>query len=89
MKYKKNHYIPEFYLKSFSVVHPGDRNLKLWVYGKEPKPPRKQSPKDTATINGLYLVTLPRFYRHLSKEETDEIGGAHASTSATSVYGGI
>ena len=34
-------------------------------------------------------VTLPRFYRHLSKEENDEIGGDHASTSATSVYGGI
>lgn len=75
MKYKKNHYIPEFYLKSFSVVHPGDRNLKLWVYGKEPKPPRKQSPKDTATINGLYLVSAPGVHltdleRSFSKQES-------------------
>ena len=34
-------------------------------------------------------VALPRFYRHLSQEEHDAIGGAHASTSATSGYGGI
>ena len=34
-------------------------------------------------------LALPRFYRHLSKEEHDAIGGDHASTSATSVYGGI
>jgi hypothetical protein len=59
MKYKKNHYIPEFYLKSFSVVHAGDRNPMLLVYDKEAKPPRKQSPKDTAAINDLYLVSTP------------------------------
>ena len=34
-------------------------------------------------------LTLPRFYRHLHKGEHGEIGGAHASNSATSVYRGI
>jgi YHS domain-containing protein len=45
-------------------------------------------PDKFAPQYGGYL-TLPRFYRHLHKGENDEIGGAHASNSATSVYRGI
>lgn len=59
MKCKKNHYVPEFYLRSFSFLHAGDRKAKLWVYDKEPKQPRKQSPNDTAAINDLYIMSAP------------------------------
>ena len=59
MKYRKNHYIPEFHLKSFSVVHAGNRNPMLWVYDKEPTEPRKQSARNTAVINDLYLMSAP------------------------------
>ena len=34
-------------------------------------------------------LTFPRFYRHLHKGENGEIGGDHASKSATAVYRGI
>jgi len=37
-------------------------------------------------IERRQVLTLPRFYRHLHKEENDEIGGAHAKNNATSVY---
>ena len=57
MNYKKNHYVPESYLKSFAVVHTGDRNPMLWVYDKENREPRKQSPKNTAVINDLYKLS--------------------------------
>ena len=59
MKYKRNHYVPEFYLHNFSLVHAGDRKAQLWVYDKEENPPRKQSPRDTAVINDLYTVLIP------------------------------
>ena len=60
MPYRKNHYVPEFYLKSFSVVHNGERNPALWVYDKDdPAKSRKQSPRDTAAINDLYRLTAP------------------------------
>lgn len=59
MKYKKNHYVPEFYLRYFSVVHAGDRKALRWVYDKEGNNTRKQSPKDTAAINDLYKVSDP------------------------------
>jgi len=59
MKYRKHHYVPEFYLRFFSVIHAGDRNPMLWVYDKEQSNPRKQSPKDTAAINDLYRVSKP------------------------------
>jgi hypothetical protein len=59
MKYKKNHYVPEFYLRYFSVVHTGERTARLWVYDKEGNKPRKQSPNDTAAINDLYKVSDP------------------------------
>jgi hypothetical protein len=59
MKYKNNHFVPEFYLKSFSVIHRGDRTPKLWAYDKESEEPRKQSPKNTANINNLYTVSAP------------------------------
>jgi hypothetical protein len=32
------------------------------------------------------VVTLPRFYRHLAKEENDEIGGSHGNRHTTAVY---
>ncbi|MEI8015198.1 MAG: DUF4238 domain-containing protein [Nitrospira sp.] len=57
MQYRKNHYVPESYLNAFAVVHPGDRNPMLWVYDKDGKAPRKQSPKNTAAINNLYKVS--------------------------------
>lgn len=57
MNYKKNHYVPEFYLRSFAIIHAGDRNPMLWVYDKEGKKPHKQSPKDTAAINDLYKAS--------------------------------
>ena len=44
---------------------------------------------DDSLILSRRALTLPRFYRHLHKGEHDEIGGAHASQSATSVYRGI
>lgn len=59
LKYKRNHYVPEFYLNNFSVVHSGDRKAQLWVYDKEKNTPRRQSPKDTAVINDLYTVLMP------------------------------
>jgi hypothetical protein len=31
-------------------------------------------------------LTLPRFYRHLAKEENDEIGGSHGNRHTTAVY---
>jgi hypothetical protein len=34
-------------------------------------------------------VTFPRFYRHLKKEENDEIGGANDHQDTTVVYGGL
>lgn len=59
MKYKKNHYVPEFYLRYFSVLHAGDRKPLIWVYDKETNEPRKQSPRDTAAINDLYSISVP------------------------------
>lgn len=59
MEYKRNHYVPEFYLKNFSLIHAGDRKAQLWVYDKEQIAPRKQSPKDTAVVNDLYTVLTP------------------------------
>lgn len=57
MKYRKNHYVPESYLRCFAVVHPGDHNPKLWVYDKDGTEPRKQSPSHTAAINDLYRIS--------------------------------
>jgi len=59
MKYKKNHYVPEFYSRYFSAVYTGDRRALLCVYDKERNKPRKQSPKDTAAINDLYKISVP------------------------------
>jgi hypothetical protein len=59
MSYKKNHYVPQFYLRHFSVLHAGDRKPLLWVYDKEDNEPRKQSPNDTAAINDLYKTSVP------------------------------
>lgn len=59
MKYKRNHYVPEFYLNNFSLIHTGDRKAQLWVYDKEENAPRKQSPRDTAVINDLYTILAP------------------------------
>jgi hypothetical protein len=35
------------------------------------------------------IMTFPRFYRHLKKEENDEIGGANDHQDTTVVYGGL
>ncbi len=59
MKYKRNHYVPEFYLKNFSLIHAGNRKAQLWVYDKEENAPRKQSPRDTTVISDLYTVLTP------------------------------
>lgn len=56
MAYKRNHYVPEFYLKSFAVPIPGHRKPKIWVYDKEGGPPRQQSPKDTAVMSDIYTI---------------------------------
>lgn len=56
MAYKRNHYVPEFYLKSFALPVPGHRKPKIWVYDKDGGPPRPQSPKDTAVISDIYTI---------------------------------
>jgi len=56
MAYKRNHYVPEFYLKSFALAIPGHRKPKIWVYDKEGGPPRQQSPKDTAVMSDIYTI---------------------------------
>lgn len=59
MKYKRNHYVPQFYLNNFSLIHAGDRKAQLWVYDKEQNTPRKQSSRHTAVVNDLYTVLTP------------------------------
>lgn len=56
MAYRRNHYVPEFYLKSFVLPIPGHRKPKIWVYDKEGGPPRQQSPKDTAVMSDIYTI---------------------------------
>ncbi len=43
---------------------------------------------DWLSYDGVSL-TFPRFYRHLHKEENNEIGGQHGSTHTTSVSRGV
>jgi hypothetical protein len=66
MAYKRNHYVPEFYLKSFALSIPGGRKPMIWVYNKDGGSARQQSPKDTAVISDLYTIrnvegVLPNF----------------------------
>ena len=61
MKYKRNHYVPEFYLSKFSLIPAGKRKAQLWVYDKEEIAPHEQSPRDTAVINDLYKIFTPDF----------------------------
>ncbi len=56
MAYKRNHYVPEFYLKSFALPMPGYRKPMIWVYDKEGGPTRQQSAKDTAVMSDLYTI---------------------------------
>lgn len=56
MAYKRNHYVPEFYLKSFALPMPGRRKPMIWVYDKDGGSARQQSPKDTAVMSGLYTI---------------------------------
>ena len=56
MAYKRNHYVPQFYLKSFALPIPGHRKPKIWVYDKEGGPSRQQSPKDTAVMSDIYTI---------------------------------
>ena len=56
MAYKRNHYVPEFYLKSFALPTPGHKKPKIWVYDKDGGSPRQQSPKNTAVISDFYTI---------------------------------
>ena len=72
MAYKRNHYVPEFYLKSFALPIPGHRKPKVWVYDKDGGPPRQQSPKDTAVISDIYTN------RHVDGVQSDFLEQAFA-----------
>lgn len=56
MAYKRNHYVPEFYLKSFALPMPDRRKPMIWVYDKDGGSTRQQSPKDTAVMSDLYTI---------------------------------
>ena len=56
MPYKRNHYVPECYLKSFALPMPGRRKPMIWVYDKDGGATRPQSAKDTAVMNDLYTI---------------------------------
>jgi hypothetical protein len=56
MVYKRNHYVPEFYLKSFALPMPGRRKPMIWVYDKDGSATRQQSANDTAVMNDLYTI---------------------------------
>ena len=56
MAYKRNHYVPEFYLKSFALPMPGRRKPMIWVYDKDGGSTRQQSAKDTAVVRDLYTI---------------------------------
>lgn len=56
MAYKRNHYVPEFYLKSFSLPVSGRRKPMIWVYDKDGGSTRQQSAKDTAVVRDLYTI---------------------------------
>jgi len=45
--------------------------------------------KDKAAAAPKESMTFPRFYRHLHKEENDEIGGQYGRSHTTSVYRGL
>lgn len=68
MKYKKNHYVPESYLRRFASVRPGERNPMLYVYDKDGNVPRRQSPKDTAAITDLYTISHEDMPPHALEE---------------------
>jgi hypothetical protein len=56
MAYKRNHYVPEFHLKSFALPIPGRRKPIIRVYDKDGGSTRQQSPKDTAVMSDLYSI---------------------------------
>jgi Protein of unknown function (DUF4238) len=56
MAYKRNHYVPEFYLKSFALPMPGRRKPMIWVYDNDGSATRQQSANDTAVMNDLYTI---------------------------------
>lgn len=56
MAYKRNHYVPEFYLKNFALPMPGRRKPMIWVYDKDGGSTRQQSAKDTAVVRDLYTI---------------------------------
>jgi len=50
---KRHHYVPQFYLHYFC------NEGKLWVYDKEGRPPRIQTPVNTAVEGHLYSLNVP------------------------------
>jgi hypothetical protein len=52
---KRHHYVPQFYLRYFSLSPP-DSPRAFWVYDKAGGPPRQQTPVNTAVETHFYSV---------------------------------
>jgi hypothetical protein len=51
----KQHYVPQFYLRSFAAMTPGRKSEPvLWVYDKDGGQPRPQTPYNTMAEYGFY-----------------------------------